>query len=202
MGGFALPPCCFSSSFRTSLTLASDEAKGSLPPCINDTTQSPTPILQLLYLCSLASTTDTFNTCCLLIFLPWSLTVVLTAHHAAQWLPGGHKRSALVDLPRLTPEQLIKKGDYFSWKWWGKHHQYFNYQMSAASHGAITTKHTHFYSPLSPSQTIIFIKWYHFWHQVMLKTRLMWIFINGIIFCKLKTAECVNNFEWFPSKVL
>lgn len=59
-----------------------------LSPCIPDATQNPAPILQLLYLCSLASITNTSNICWLLTFLPWSLAVVLMAHHAAQWLPG------------------------------------------------------------------------------------------------------------------
>lgn len=53
---------------------------------------------------------------------------------------GWHRRSALRNLSRLATEQLIKKGDYLSWKCWAKHHQYFNYQMSAASHGTIQLK--------------------------------------------------------------
>lgn len=146
----------------------------------------------------LSPTLPTYAVCWLSFLGPWQWSWWHTM------LPsdclGGHRRSALVDLPRLTTEQLIKKGDYFSWKRRGKHHQYFNYQMSAASHGTIATKHTHFYYPPFPRQTMIFILWYHFWHQVMLKTRLNWIFINGIIFFNLKMAECVNNFEYFLLK--
>lgn len=78
------PTLPLSASLGTSLTLAPDEDEGSLPPCITDATQTPAPILQLLYLCSLASITNTFDIHCLLIFLPWSLAAVLTAHHAAR----------------------------------------------------------------------------------------------------------------------
>lgn len=79
----------------------------------------------------------------LLVLLPWSLAGVLTAYQTAQWLPGwAQEISCSGDLPSLTTEQLILKSDYSSWKQWGKHHQYFNYCASAASHGITTNKHS------------------------------------------------------------
>lgn len=119
------PTLLLSASLGTSLTLAPDEAKGSLAPCITDATESCTRS-QLL---------------CWWYFLsPWQQSRWHT--RLPSDCPGGHRRPpALRDLPRPTTEQLIMKSDDFSWKQWGKHHQDFNYCPSASSHGTITNKH-------------------------------------------------------------
>lgn len=119
------PTLLLSASLGTSLTLAPDEGKGSLAPCITDATESCTRS-QLL---------------CWWYFLsPWQQSRWHTTLPSD--CPGGHRRPpALRDLPRPTTEQLIMKSDDVSWKQWGKHHQDFNYCPSAASHGTITNKH-------------------------------------------------------------
>lgn len=123
-GRLSSPTLLLSASFGTGLTLAPDEAEGSLAPCITDATES-----------------HTHSPASLLILLPWSLAVVLMAYQTAQWLPGWSQDisysqwSSQVDNRSTNYEER-----YFSWKQWGKHHQYFNYCVSAASHGTITTK--------------------------------------------------------------
>lgn len=85
------PALPLSASFGTSLMLEPDEAEATLRPCIADVTQSSAPLLQLLYLGFLAFITDTFSICHLLIFLPWSLAVVLMVPHcpATVWVGTG-----------------------------------------------------------------------------------------------------------------